>query len=49
MRLFDLIERDIIKKHMFPLNIAFPKYKESLIVCIADKIIALYETVFKRN
>lgn len=45
----NLIERDIIKKHMFPLNIAFPKYKESLIVCIADKIIALYETVFKRN
>ena len=28
------IERDIIKKHMFPLNIKLPKYKESVI----DKI-----------
>ena len=45
----NIIERDIIKKHMFPLNIALPKYKESLIVCIADKIIALYETVFRRS
>lgn len=44
---FDLnhIERDIIKKHMFPLNIAPPKYKESIIVCIADKICATCETL----
>ena len=43
------IERDIIIKHMFPLNISFPKYKESVIVCIADKIIAINETLFKRS
>lgn len=38
------IERDIIKKHMFPLTITPPKYLESIIVCIADKICALLET-----
>jgi uncharacterized protein len=40
-----LIERDIIKKHMFPLNISPPRYKESVIVCIADKISAVCETL----
>lgn len=34
------IERDIIRKHMFPLNLALPRYRESVIVCIADKISA---------
>lgn len=38
------IEKDIIKKHMFPLNITPPRYLESFIVCIADKICALLET-----
>ena len=38
------VEEDIIVKHMFPLNIAFPKYRESVIVCIADKICAVCET-----
>lgn len=37
------IERDIIKKHMFPLNIKPPRYLESIIVCIADKICAIWE------
>ena len=37
------IETDIIRKHMFPLNLTPPKYRESLIVCIADKICALCE------
>lgn len=37
------IERDIIKKHMFPLNIKPPRYLESFIVCIADKICAVWE------
>ncbi|KIR02148.1 hypothetical protein P261_00962 [Lachnospiraceae bacterium TWA4] len=43
---FDLneIEQDVIKKHMFPLNITPPKYKESILVCIADKISAFLET-----
>ena len=37
------IETDIIKRHMFPLNIRPPKYKESRIVCLADKICAVAE------
>lgn len=39
------IEADIIKKHMFPFTIVPPKYKESWIVTIADKISAVNETV----
>lgn len=37
------IERDMIQKHMFPLNITPPKYKESVIICVADKISAICE------
>lgn len=37
------IEKDIIYKHMFPLNVRRPKYTESWIVCIADKICAAKE------
>ena len=43
------IERDIIIRHMFPLNIKPPKYRESIIVCIADKISATLETLFLRK
>lgn len=39
------VERDIIKKHMFPLNITPPKYCESWVVSLADKICALRESV----
>lgn len=44
---FDLtsIEMDIIEKHMFPLNIKLPKYRESYIVCLSDKICSSYETL----
>lgn len=38
------IERDIIKKHMFPLTIIPPKYREAWLICIADKLCALKET-----
>ncbi len=38
-------EEDIILKHMFPINIALPKTKESALVCASDKICALYECV----
>lgn len=38
------IEKDIIKKHMFPLTPFPPIYVESMIVCIADKICAVYES-----
>ena len=36
---------DIIKKHMFPITLSPPRYKESFLVCIADKICAGYESV----
>ena len=37
-------EKDIILKHMWPLTITkFPKYKETFIITITDKIAALYE------
>ena len=38
-------ERDIISRHMFPLNPIPPKTKEGWIVCLADKICALEESV----
>lgn len=43
------IEIDIIKRHMFPLNICPPIYRESWIVCMADKICAFEETVNNRK
>ena len=39
----DKIHEDIIIKHMFPLNIKPPRYRESVIVTIADKICATCE------
>lgn len=39
------IEKDIIYKHMFPLNRRLPRYRESYIVCVADKICSSYETI----
>ena len=45
LKLFYLnnIEQDIILKHMWPLTISFPKYKESYIVTLADKYCATVE------
>lgn len=37
------VERDVIKKHMFPLNPALPRYRETAIVSLADKICAVRE------
>ena len=37
------LESDIIEKHMFPLNRSLPRYRESQIVCVADKICSLAE------
>lgn len=42
------LEEDIIEKHMFPLTFYFPKYRESIIICLVDKACSLYET-FKKN
>ena len=38
-------EKDIIRKHMWPLTPAFPKYKEGWIVIAADKWCSLMETL----
>ena len=48
---FDLTKRecDIIKHHMFPLVPMPPMCREAWIVCTADKICALQETLFKRR
>ena len=39
------VERNIIARHMFPLNPIPPKYKEAWVVCLADKYCAFLETV----
>ena len=47
MRDFTLtdIEKDIIKKHMWPLTVVPPVYREAWIVSIADKYCSFMETV----
>lgn len=41
------IEEDIIGKHMWPMTISkVPIYKESMIVCLIDKICSLAETLY---
>lgn len=42
---FDIneIEEDIIVTHMFPITHEKPKYAESKIVCISDKLVSFYE------
>ena len=37
------VEKDIIKKHMFPLTLYPPRYRESILVCIIDKACCIYE------
>lgn len=37
------IEEDIIRSHMFPIDIKIPKYAESWVVSSVDKIISIYE------
>jgi uncharacterized protein len=45
------IEEDIIKKHMWPLTLIPPKYKESFIVSFADKYLSSKEFIneFKKK
>lgn len=40
-------EKDIIKCHMFPLNLSVPRYKESWIVSLYDKKIGITEFTYK--
>ncbi len=42
------IERNMILTHMFPMNLKIPKYKESIILCISDKIVATKETIKRK-
>lgn len=43
----DFIEEDIILKHMWPLTLsAVPSCRESLLVCMVDKICSLAETFY---
>lgn len=46
---FDLTvkEQDMIRSHMFPMNISVPKYMESWIVSVVDKCIATEELSIK--
>lgn len=37
------IEKDIIISHMFPIYLSLPKYKESILVNLVDKVIGSYE------
>ena len=37
------IEKDIIEKHMWPLTLAFPSYRESFVVSLVDKYCSLLE------
>ncbi|MCF0106146.1 MAG: HD domain-containing protein [Holdemanella sp.] len=48
---FDLndIEKDMIKKHMFPLTPKPPKYTEGYILCVADKICSSKETLNRKQ
>lgn len=39
------MERDIIKSHMWPMNPTLPRYRESFLVCLVDKLLALAETI----
>ncbi len=40
------IEQNIISRHMFPLTPVPPRYVESILVCIADKVCSTYETLY---
>ena len=50
---FDLTakEEDMIRAHMFPVNVAIPKYMESWVVNVVDKTVAVGEvmTLFKNR
>ena len=39
------VEKDIIVKHMWPLTLAIPKYKESYVVTFVDKYVSSKEFI----
>ena len=45
----DLRTRHVIESHMWPLTLrSLPRSREAVIVCIADKIVSLKETLLRR-
>lgn len=38
------VERNMIRSHMFPMNPVLPAHWESVILCTADKLCAIWET-----
>lgn len=42
-------EQDIIAKHMWPLTVVPPRCREAYLVCLADKLCALKETLCRRR
>ena len=40
-------EEDMIRSHMFPINLSVPKYAESWIVSMVDKCVATNEFAIK--
>jgi len=47
MKYFTLtpVEEDIILKHMWPLTLKLPRYRESVLVSLADKIVSIKDTL----
>lgn len=43
------VEKDIIQKHMWPLTMSLPKYKEAFVVMLADKYCTLMEVINVRS
>lgn len=43
------VEQNMIKAHMFPLNPVLPRYRESIILCVADKLCSIKETLAGRR
>ncbi len=42
------VEQNIIERHMFPLTLHPPRFKEAYTVCLVDKVCSVYE-VFSRR
>ena len=45
LKYFELndMQKDVISKHMFPVTLSLPKYKESYLVSLIDKVVGAYE------
>lgn len=43
------VERDIIRRHMFPLTPIPPVHKEGWVICLADKLCSAKETLVRRK